>query len=198
VPGPQLLRELCGPETTLVTGAPLKNLGGALRLPGFHLGEVVVQGGFAGAGVVPPEDQLEKFRGLATCPSFNLNGDVRSALAVIETGAIDRKRFVSKNVCHGVIYDHAMHERFAAARGRRRSIDLVHQGMTHYLGQRPEGKAFHDPLAAACAIDESIGEWAEVEIYRERGEWGARLSPGSGTRIIIGYDHERFVQMLLA
>jgi pyrimidine-specific ribonucleoside hydrolase len=60
--------------------------------------------------------------------------------------------------------------------------------------QSAGGRTFHDPLA----IDELIGEWAEVEIYRERGEWGSRLSPGSGTRIIVGYNHERFVQMLLA
>jgi pyrimidine-specific ribonucleoside hydrolase len=35
VPGPELLNKLCGPTTTLVTDAPLKNLG-ALARPGFH------------------------------------------------------------------------------------------------------------------------------------------------------------------
>ena len=38
VPGPELLRSLCGPSTTLVTGGPLKNLGAAINLPGFELG----------------------------------------------------------------------------------------------------------------------------------------------------------------
>jgi len=60
------------------------------------------------------------------------------------------------------------------------------------------GKAFHDPLAACCAIDESIGEWAEVELYREKGAWGSRLAPGSGIWIIIGYDREKFFQTLTA
>lgn len=43
-----------------------------------------------------------------------------------------------------------------------------------------------------------MGEWAEVELYRERGEWGSYLLAGSGVRIITGYDHELFVGTLLA
>jgi inosine-uridine nucleoside N-ribohydrolase len=211
VPGPELLRRLCGPATTLVTGGPLKNLGAALNMPGFTLGRLVVQGGFAGEGVVPPECQLAKFRGKVTCPTYNLNGDPRSALAVLASDAIGDKRFVSKNVCHGVVYDRALHERIGAVRHESRSLTLIWQGMDEYLGVEkrrprpgdiaesadPGGKKLHDPLAACCAIDESIGEWAEVELYRERGEWGARLSPGSGVRIITAYDHERFVATLI-
>lgn len=198
VAGPGLLRELCDAETTLVTGGPLKNLGGALKLEGFALGRLFVQGGFAGEGVVPPARQLEKFRGMTTCPTYNLNGDPKAALATIASPAIREKRFVSKNVCHGVVYDAAMHARFAAVKDRSRSLALIYQGMSAYLDHTPSGKAFHDPLAAACAIDPSIAEWAEVEIYREKGQWGARLAPGSGVNIIIGYDHARFVETLTA
>src|SRR5688572_11943359 len=121
VAAPALLRELCDESTTLVTGGPLKNLGAALKLDGFRLGKLVVQGGFAGEGVVPPERQLAKFRGMMTCPTYNLNGDPKSALAVIASTAIDSKRFVSKNVCHGVVYDAAMHARFAAVKDRSKS-----------------------------------------------------------------------------
>ncbi|MEU7866763.1 hypothetical protein [Dactylosporangium sp. NPDC049140] len=32
---------------------------------------------------------------------------------------------------------------------------------------------------------------------RERGEWGARPEAGTGTRIIVGYDHERFLQTMM-
>ena len=244
-PGPELLRDLCGPSTTLVTGAPLKNLGGALKLPGFQLGEVVVQGGFAGAGVVPADRQLDKFRGLATCPSYNLNGDSRSALAVIATEQIARKRFVSKNVCHGVVYDRALHAEVAAVRDRATSLDLIWRGMDstsqpprpppgtpitpqstrraaptpppppdlvavppptagpafpvgeHRESADPRGKMLHDPLAACCAIDPSIAEWAEVDLYRERGAWGSRPAPGSGVLITVGYDHTKFLATLL-
>ena len=198
VPGPELLRELCGPSTTLVTGGPLKNLGAAIRRPGFTLGRLIVQGGFAGEGVVPAEHQLVKFRGLVTCPTYNLNGDPKSALAAIACDAIATKRFVSKNVCHGVVYDAAMHARIAALRDRSRSLDLIWRGMDVYLAKKSGGKKFHDPLAACCAIDESIGTWAEVELYRERGEWGSRLAPGSGVHIITDYDREKFVATLTA
>ncbi len=197
-PGGELLCRVCDDATTLVTGAPLKNLGAAVRSGRLRLGRWVAQGGFAGEGVVPPERQLAKFRGRVTCPTYNLNGDPRSALDALATPAIGERRFVSKNVCHGVIYDAALHARVGAVKAVSRSLGLIWQGMEAYLSKTPAGKAFHDPLAACCAIDESIGTWAEVELYREHGEWGARPSPGSRTWIITGYDHERFVQTLLA
>jgi pyrimidine-specific ribonucleoside hydrolase len=199
-PGGEVLLRCCDERTTLITGAPLKNLGSALRLGGdaFRLGRWVAQGGFAGEGVVPPERQLDKFRGRTTCPTFNLNGDPKSALAALAHPGIGVRRFVSKNVCHGVVYDQVIHERFAAVKERSRSLALIWQGMDVYLRRQEEGKAFHDPLAACCAIDESIGTWVEVEVYREKGEWGSRLCPGSGTWIITGHDHERFLATLTA
>lgn len=277
VRAPTLLRDVCDADTTLVTGGPLRNLGAALREPGFTLGRVVVQGGFAGEGVVPAERQLAKFRGLTKVATYNLNGDVPSAKAVLATDRIRDKRFVSKNVCHGVVYDRALHHEVDAVRAASPSLQRLFQGMATYLGpaSRPSrrlrndairavrvrlvpegarvagqdlvemaldealarahhagldlvamtddptpvcrlrppeparptddpenvgagGKAFHDPLAACCAIDEGIGEWAEVELYREGGEWGSRLAPGSGVHIITGYDRARFVATLLA
>ena len=76
-------------------------------------------------------------------------------------------------------------------------MSLIWQGMNAYLKEVPTGKKFHDPLAACCAIDESIGEWASVELYREAGQWGARLVPGSASQIIVDYDHAKFVQTML-
>lgn len=197
-PGPQLLRDLCDERTTLLTGAPLRNLGAALRAGGLRLGRLVAQGGFAGEGVVPTEQQLAKFRGRVTCPSFNLNGDPAAVLLTLHAPEIGARRFVSKNVCHGVAYDAALHQRVAERKGQSRSLALIHQGMEHYLRKHPQGKLFHDPLAACCAIDDAVGTFAEVELYRERGEWGARLQPGTRTWIITAYDHQRFLDVLLA
>lgn len=195
-PGHQVLRRACDDDTVLVTGAPLKNLGAALDHPDFRLGRWVAQGGFAGEGVVPSERQLAKFRGRTTCPTFNLNGDPRSALRALADGRIASCRFVSKNVCHGVVYDEALHARIAPLREKSRSLALIWQGMEAYLEQSRDGKKLHDPLAACCAIDPSIATWAEVELFRERGEWGARPSPGSGTLIITDLDHDRFLDVL--
>lgn len=194
--GGELLAKLCDEKTTLVTGAALKNLGAAMKIPGFRVGRLVVQGGFAGEGVVPPEKQLAKFKGLTTCPTFNLNGDPKSALACLTFPGIGTRRFVSKNVCHGVIYDQKVHQIVTPIKDKSLSLSLLWKGMEYYLKGHPGGKAFHDPLAACCALDESIGEWAEVEIYRAKGEWGARLQPGTNTKIIVDYDRTKFLEEL--
>ena len=207
-PGHEILAQSFTGEATLVTGAALKNLGRLLASEQRpeQLGALFVQGGFAGEGVVPDSDQLPKFRGKVTVPSFNLGGDPKSALRTLEArGRFRDLRFVSKNVCHGVVYDEPLHVLAQAALAEmepdsvtRRCWSLVVRGMTHYLRKNKGGKALHDPLAACCAIDPEIGRWAEVEIYRERGEWGSRLAPGSGVRIITGYDRDRFIETLLS
>jgi pyrimidine-specific ribonucleoside hydrolase len=204
IPGREVLLQYCDEKTTLVTGAPLKNMGAALALtaaPGlknFTVGRHVAQGGFAGEGVVPREKQLDKFKGKATCPTYNLNGDPQSALAALKYPGIASRYFVSKNVCHRVYYDQEMHARLSAVKDASQSLMLIWKGMEAYLKEKPTGKKFHDPLAACCAIDESIGTWAEVELYRHQNEWGAKLSPGSRTWIITDYDHEKFIQTLTA
>ncbi|EDM78040.1 hypothetical protein PPSIR1_23524 [Plesiocystis pacifica SIR-1] len=202
-PGGELLLALCDEGTTLVTGAPLKNLGRAIALgeargQPLRLGRLFAQGGFAGEGVVPRERQLAKFAGMREVPTYNLNGDPKAALAALACSGIDARHFVSKNVCHGVVYDAAVHERVTAVKDRSPSLALIWKGMDAYLRRKPSGKKFHDPLAACCAIDPSIGTWAEVELYRKGGKWGSRLEPGSGTRIIVDYDHERFLDTLVA
>lgn len=202
VSGAELMLDVLDASVTLVTGGPNKNLGAAMALADARGTQLkadrwVAQGGFAGEGVVPRERQLAKFTGLVTCPTYNLNGDPKAVLRALNEPGLRSRRFVSKNVCHGVRYDAAMHEQFAAVRARRQSLEIIWKSMESYLRHNPGGKAMHDPLAACCAIDEAVGEWARVELYRVRGEWGARLEPGSSTEIIVGYDPERFVATML-
>jgi len=185
-------------NTTLITGAPLKNLGKLLLMrPNKKLGKLVVQGGFAGEGVVSRDKQLDKFKGLITCPTYNLNGDPKSAIRIIDSQNFISKMFVSKNVCHGVYYNKKLHEKVEQVASESESLKLIYQGMSEYLRRRSEGKKFHDPLAACCAINPSIGVWAEVELYRERGKWGSRKLAGSGNKIIIDYDQDLFETTLL-
>ena len=63
--------------------------------------------------------------------------------------------------------------------------------------QTPYGKALHDPLAVCCVIDPQIARWTEVELFRERGRWGARPASGSFTWISVDYDHARFLSCFL-
>lgn len=194
--GGDILYSLCDEETTLITGGPLKNIGVAMNL-GFKIKRLVAQGGFAGQGVVPEEKQLEKFKYKTICPTYNLNGDPQSALKVLTYNNIFERYFVSKNVCHGVIYDKDLHEKVKNVKSGSKSLETIYKGMDFYLQRHSEGKKFHDPLAACCAIDLSVGIWKEVEIFREKGQWGSKLCPGSNTRIIIDYDKNKFINTLL-
>ncbi|NUP47817.1 MAG: nucleoside hydrolase [Catenulispora sp.] len=195
----QLLRDVFADEdTTLLTGAPLKNPGMLLEQnPDVRIARWVAQGGFAGDSVVPPEHRLAKFEGRETCGTYNFNGAPEAALKLLESPHIGERVLVSKNVCHGVVYDSAMHAALSA-RQLTPGMALVRQGMDVYLAKRRAGKAFHDPLAAAVALDESVCTFREVEVYRERGVWGARPAAGTRTRISVSVDHARFLDVLSA
>ncbi|GAA1999487.1 hypothetical protein [Catenulispora subtropica] len=56
-------------------------------------------------------------------------------------------------------------------------LEAVREGMDLSLSQWPDGKMFHDPPAFAVALDETVCDLTEVEVYRERGQWGSRLVP---------------------
>jgi pyrimidine-specific ribonucleoside hydrolase len=185
------------PDATMLTGAALKNPGTLLRQHAdVRIGTWVAQGGFAGDSVVPPEHRLAKFAGRETCPTFNFNGAPDLAKEMLASDRIGERWLVSKNVCHGVVYDQAMHERVKALTHKTAGMLLVQEGMEVYLARRAEGKAFHDPLAAAVAIDREVCAFREVEVYRERGEWGSRLAEGTRTRISVSIDRERFFRVL--
>ena len=232
--GWEVLRDHLGPDTTLVTGGPLKNTGklvdetnahwnkapGALTQFGLPVdfGQLVIQGGFAGDNIVPPEHRLPKFDGRTTCPTYNLNGDPKAAFKTIGfEGFRDwtrRPYMVSKNVCHGVVYDKVMHERLKAVANPHPGLVQVIKGMEAYLARKPKGKKFHDPLAAMCALNPDIGTWAKVAVVRTKGEWGCltgqefydrpsseQVNQGSfndnTVQIITAYDHELFIQTMI-
>jgi len=203
----QVLLDCCDDNVTLVTGGPLHNLGAALRMNGFRLGRWVAQGGFAGEGVVPSEKQMDKFKGMEVCPTWNFCGNIPAAQAALSSTAITRKVCVSKNVCHSVNYDTAWHEALgAAATYEERSapkarpavaLGMMHKAMDAYLQKKPGGKKLHDPLALAVALDESVCELAEVDLFCQKGKWGSRLSPDSNIWISIAYDAVKFQATLL-
>lgn len=189
----EVLQLSAGPgQTTLLTGGPLKNFEGLSVLP-FR--QWVGQGGFAGDSVVPQEHRLPKFEGRETCPTFNFNGAPQVALDLLGTKV--PIRLVSKNVCHGVSWDQDFHARVAALPKRTAGVDLAFQGMERYLKKKPEGKLIHDPLALAVAINPTVCDFREVEVYRSNGEWGSKLSPGSNTQISVSVHRDRLFETLM-
>lgn len=203
----QVLAECCDESVTLLTGAPLHNLGAALRIGGFQLGRWVAQGGFAGEGVVPREKQMDKFKGQEMCRTWNFGGSVQAAQDALASACIFRKICVSKNVCHSVYYDEAWHLALGEAADalatespqtrRASAFRMMYNTMDGYLKRKPEGKKLHDPLALAVALNESVCELAEVKLFCRKGEWGSRLSPGSNVWISVDYDPAKFQSVML-
>ena len=197
--GSEVLLKYCDEQTILVCGGPLKNVAKAITTGQFKLGRLVAQGGFAGDNVVPKEKRLRKFQGRTTCPTFNLCSDYRAAKIVLDYNGIKEKYFVSKNVCHGVIYTRETHEQLQWIKDRSQSLQEIYHIMSVYF-QRKEEKAFHDPLAACCAIDLSIGEWKDVKLFMDEKtkEWGSMICNDPNVRIIIDYNQEKFLSTLFA
>lgn len=186
------------PDCVLLTGASLGNPRMLLEnYPEVMIDRWVGQGGFAGDCVVPVEHRLEKFNGKNTCATFNFNGDIPGAKLLLQTSNIKLKQLVSKNVCHGVVYNQKMHERIKSVKNDNLGLSMIYQGMSVYFKKNPDGKKFHDPLAACVAINSSICDFREVEVYREKGEWGSRLkNDTTNTFISISYNQEKFINTL--
>ena len=184
----QVIADNLTKDTVLVTCGPPANLGYFLENhPSKEVPFWLAQGGFAGDNLVAPEDRLDKFNGMVTCPTFNFNGAPKAAKAGLASDMIKKRRLVSKNVCHGVIYD-----RKVLNENINQGVKWINDAMREYLRKKPEGKMFHDLLAVATLIDPSICEYAEVEVYREKGLWGSRPKEGSNTWITTKVDKERF------
>lgn len=182
------------PKLVLLTGAPLKNFH---EFPeNIHLSKWVAQGGFAGDNVVPEAYRLEKFSGMETCPTYNFNGDVNGAFQMLNHPNVGSRYLVSKNVCHGMVYDQDFHASITKVKHVNRAYEWLWKGMELYLAKRPEGKKFHDPLAAAVVVRPEICEFREVEIFRERGKWGSKLMENTDTWISISANRDEFIRFL--
>jgi inosine-uridine nucleoside N-ribohydrolase len=110
---------------------------------------------------------------------------------------VQQRDLVSKNVCHGVICDRTFHQRLQPFQNTTPGLRLIFEGMELYLQINPMGKMFHDPLAACIAVNREIASFREVELYRERGEWGSRLAVGTQSFITVSVDKELFFQTLV-
>eukprot|EP01080_Neovahlkampfia_damariscottae_P001868 gene1868-1009_t len=191
------------PDITLITGAPVCNLGKLLeKYPDIKLKKWVAQGGFAGDNVVPKEFRMKKFEGKISCPTYNFGGDPKSAEVALNSKQIESIILVSKNVCHSVAYGKELHLKMKALLKNRENneketgLDLLVEGMTKYL-QKTEEKKFHDPLAVICFINPSICKFERVTCEREKNVWSSKLSKNSNTVISISVDKKEFEKELM-
>ncbi len=186
------------PNCIILSGAPLGNIHQAcINYPEIIFDQIVVQGGFAGDNVVAKENRLPKFDGKITCPTFNLNGNIEAALFIAnESENFKKQYYVSKNVCHGVLYDNVLHEKLKQYKDKRIGLNLIYSGMSKYLETHPNGKLFHDPLAACTIMNKNVCGFVEGQPYKEKGEWGFRKQENTSKFISISVNRNEFENAL--
>lgn len=195
---PELINDLIkeSPNAVIITGGPLKNIKNAILNYNINLDEIVFQGGFAGCNVVPEQYVLEKFKNKITCPTFNFNGDPEGAKLALSHQGFVKRWLVSKNVCHSTLYDFDFHQKVKDTLDVKKSNSIIYSCMSKYLSKHKGGKMLHDPLAVACLIDRDVCDFAEVEMFRQKGEWGCNKKQGTNTFISVGMDKKKFFETL--
>jgi pyrimidine-specific ribonucleoside hydrolase len=159
-------------------GAKILTCGLPKNMDGLKVKDWWAQGGFAGDSVMGNRPILEKFKGMETCQSFNFSN--RRLIERCITNS-EQRHFISKNICHGAIYD----------KTKTAKNSTIKRIMDIYL-QKHDGKAFHDLLAAWAMLNPNDVEWEEVEIYYDKNQVGSRLCKGTNTFISVGYDADKF------
>jgi pyrimidine-specific ribonucleoside hydrolase len=166
------------PGCSLLTGAALTNIHALQERGGAFFKRWFCQGGFAGDNIVPKEHRLEKFDGMLTCPTFNLNGNPLAAETLLSL-PLQERRLISKNVCHGAIFTKADAEQLLPYRQQNKGLDLFLRAVDI------KEKALHDTVAALLSIDPLLALWKEVIPYRSKGQWGCRENDGQAPVSLI-------------
>ena len=199
--GPDIIKSIKTNTGDIIQGlnllaiGPLSSVGPAIR-EGVKFCRATMQGGFIGYDEHDYEvERLDKFEGKKTVPTFNLNGDRKSGLDFI--AAEFPKHFVSKNVCHTMIYDQNSHELVCSVKPKNRADELLRKFMTMYLQKHKEGKKFHDPVAAVAHFNPQICKWVQGNMYYAGGAWGFTANKEEPFQeIIVDIDREKFWQQI--
>ena len=174
------------PDSELFVIGPVTSVAKYLKKNDPLIPRVTMQGGFLAYDQHNfPCRRLEKFEGKNWVPTFNLNGDRPAGLALMAARATER-RFVTKNVCHTVIYNKAVHERLKPHNEPSR---MFKEAMDMYLEKHDE-KKFHDPTAAVCHVIPEVASWVRGNLMKIESGWGTKLNE-DGDYIIADIDYDR-------
>jgi pyrimidine-specific ribonucleoside hydrolase len=172
--GSQLLFDILKTEENIeyFGCGPLDSIG---RITGPYPKKATIQGGYVSYEYlekhgITPQIKLDKFVGKEFVPTFNLCGNVEAAKHLLNMPI--EKRFISKNVCHTIVYENTMHGMVCSIRPKSRAGELLREAMGMYLKNHPGGKKFHDPSAAICHLHPEIGTWVKGRLVYDKGKWG--------------------------
>ncbi len=174
------------PDSEFFIIGPATNVGRFLDQTNAKISRATMQGGFVGYDLYSPQIRLGKFEECQSQPTFNLNGD-RPAGDIFINADIVERRFVSKNICHTVVYNKERYKSFAWKDCA--AAKLFNDGMSHYLSKHSE-KKFHDPTAAVCHLHPEVATWIRGNVIRMGKGWGSVPNP-EGDYLIVDIDYEQ-------
>jgi pyrimidine-specific ribonucleoside hydrolase len=179
------------PDCELFVCGPLNSVGEYLkRNPTAKFDKATTQGGFLPYNLHNHDCiKLDKFVGKDSVETFNLNGDKNGAELFLKAD-IKSRRFVSKNVCHTVVYDKEVHRKFKSNGDyfANDAYSLFLIAMNMYLDKHDD-KKFHDPCAAVCHLHPEIGTWVKGKLKYEKGKWTTDINnPEDEIIANINYD----------
>ncbi|HKB37059.1 MAG TPA: nucleoside hydrolase [Gemmataceae bacterium] len=187
-PGEDVLEQVFRDGMELFIIGPPSNVGKFLKKhPEAAIVRATMQGGFVPYSVHRPSRVLPQFEGKEWMPSYNPNGDRPGTLAFC-AAQVGERRFVSKNVCHTVVYNREVH---ATLGPKDRASELFKDGMDLYLA-RHEGKMFHDPTAAVCHLHPEVATWVRGKLVKQQGGWSTES--GGEDFFAVDLDYERLWQ----
>lgn len=183
------------PDCEFFVCGPPKSFGAFAGQIDRDIERVTMQGGFLPYSLYKPRIILSKFERHLTVPTYNLNGARVESQAIINCPRIKNLSFVSKNICHTVVYNRERHDFVKSFPIKNKADELFVEGMSVYLEKHSE-KKFHDPTAAVCHLHPEIATWFKGKLYSERGGWGTRKDEDCNSRIIADIDYEALWNLL--
>lgn len=177
------------PDCEFFVCGPPKSFGAFIIDTNRIINNVTIQGGFLSYSLYEPKQKLEKFKGCLEVPTYNLNGAKKEAQEIVDSSKIKNLRFVSKNICHTVIYDRSRHQMLKKFPINNKAQELFIKGMDLYLNKHPE-KKFHDPTAAVCHLHPEIATWFKGRLYYDKNKWGTRKDENCNSQIIADIDYD--------
>lgn len=178
--------------TDIPEGTKILFCGGALTKiaeyvsNGNELDWLIVNGGFVGANIVPPDKQLQKFKNKNQVRTYNLNLDVDAAKYILTSNSLIKNIvMVSKNVCHSdknTISDmHACDKPWIDnsygifETKRLHDLLMVKEGINIILGNINSLKLKYERVDMTCTTPEDEDP--------NMTKWGSVLNPNSKIQI---------------
>ena len=165
----------------------------------FHIKEWFTQGGFAGCNVVPDDLILDKFKGIKEVASWNLSGAEKEVKFMLKTLTCPIT-FISKNVCHGVVYDEDLDSYLSKYEDSNKFVKIIRKIMgekyLHTQYDKPK-KMIHDLLAVTCFFNRDICQYINIELKCTKNKWRSELNPDTNQKISISYDRNKFLEELV-